>query len=218
MLQEVESHRECHRRHPKKRGERRVAKGRVERVGDLRACGISERAHSFRNTGARSSSSWKTLLCPPGMGPQHELQRFLVLLPPYLYCLPPIPQSLRAAADRGGRPWKCLTLWMANHVVWPGRERLHRWGQGGGIWMVVGQEVLQRRGPDWAQSEAEGHPNDQNHIEQSQEAGRSSQTGLLQGRGEHYRCWTRDREEDCGRDAKVNLGRHSDQEGTGRYI
>lgn len=152
------------------------------------------------------------------MGPQHELQRFLVLLPPYLYCLPPIPQSLKAAADRGGRPWKGLTLWMANHVVRPGRERLHRWGQGGGVWMVAGQEVLHRRGPDWAQSEAEGHPNDQNYIKQSQEAGRSSQTGILQGRGERYGCWTRDREEDCGRDAKVNVGRHSDQEGTGRYI
>ena len=143
----MESHGECHRRHPKKRGERRDAKGRVERVGDLRARGISERAHSFRNTGARPSSSWKTLLCPPGMGPQHELQRFLVLLPSYLYCPPPIP--LRAAVDKGGRPRKDFTLGMANHVVRPGRERPHRRGQGGGIWVVGGQGVLQRRGPDW---------------------------------------------------------------------
>lgn len=125
----------------------RDAKRRVERDGDLGACGTSEWARSFRNTGARPSSSWKTLLCPPGMGPQHELQRFLVLLPSYLYCPPPIP--LRAAADKGGRPRKDFTLGMANHVVRPGRERPHRRGQGGGIWVVGGQGVLQRRGPDW---------------------------------------------------------------------
>lgn len=58
-----------------------------------------------------------------------------------------------------------------------------------------------------------GHPNDQNHIKQSQEAGRSSQTGLLQGRGERHGCWTRTERRIVDADAKVNLGRHSDQGG-----
>lgn len=150
--------------------------------------------------------SWK-LLCPPATGLQHELQRFPVSFLPNCTARPhpSAPKSCsregREATERSHSGWM-TSLWSG--LVGKAQIDGDEVGEFGWWW---GQGVLQRRGPDRVQSEAEGHPDDQNHTAQTQEAGRLSQTGLPQGHGERFGCWTRDREEACGGDATVNVRR-----------
>lgn len=176
----------------------------MERVGDLRACGISEQAHSFRNKGQAHLQLETALSSSDGTAARTSeipgSPSFLTVLPaPH----PSAPKSCsregQEAMERSHSGWM-TSLWSG--LVGKARTDGDEVREFGWWW---GQGVLQRRGVDRVQSEAEGRPDDQNHTAQTREAGQSSQTGLSQGHGERFGCWTRDREEACGQDATVNV-------------